>query len=68
MLLGQARREGLLRAADVDSLAMQLAAALEGPFVMYLAPAEDTAPESARREAALADSWESLVEHLLASR
>jgi polyketide synthase 12 len=68
MLLGQARREGLLHAADIDSLAMQLAAALEGPFVMYLAPAEDAAPDSARREAALADSWESLVEHLLTSR
>jgi AcrR family transcriptional regulator len=65
MLLGQARREGLLHTADIDSLAMQLAAALEGPFVMYLAPAENTAPESARQEAALADSWESLVERVL---
>ncbi|MGH3417889.1 MAG: TetR/AcrR family transcriptional regulator [Actinocrinis sp.] len=64
MLLGQARREGLLRNADIDSLAMQLAAALEGPLVMYLAPAEDTTPESARYEAALADSWESLIERV----
>lgn len=68
MLLRQARREGLLHTADVDSLAMQLAAALEGPFVMYLAPAEDTAPEPAGQAAALADSWESLVERVLTSR
>jgi polyketide synthase 12 len=65
MLLGQARREGLLHIPDIDSLAMQLAAALEGPFVMYLLPAENTAPESARQQAALAESWEALIEQVL---
>lgn len=65
MLLGQARREGLLPTPDIGSLAMQLAAALEGPFVMYLLPAENTAPESARQQAALAESWEALIEQVL---
>lgn len=65
MLLGRAQREGLRHDTDIDSLAMQLAAALKGPLVMYLAPAEDTAPEAALREAALADSWESLIERVL---
>lgn len=65
MLLGQARREGLLHTPDIDSLAMQLAAALEGPFVMYLLPAENTAPESARQQAALAESWEALIGQVL---
>jgi AcrR family transcriptional regulator len=65
MLLGQAKREGLLSTSDIDSLAIQLAAALEGPFVMYLAPEENVTADSARRAVALADSWESLVEHVL---
>ncbi len=65
MLLGQARREGLLRTPDIDALAMQLAAALEGPFVMYLLPAQNTAPESARQQAALAESWEALIGQVL---
>jgi polyketide synthase 12 len=64
MLLGQARREGLLRIGDVDSLAVQLAAALEGPLLLYLATERDSAAASARRPA-LADTWQTLIERVV---
>lgn len=67
MLLAQARREGLLHLVDIETLAVQLAAALEGPLVLYLEVDDQTAQESAR-QAALADSWESLVESILTPR
>lgn len=67
MLLGQARREGLLRISDLDTLAVQLAAALEGPLLLYLGVGEDAAEDSARRDD-LADSWEILVARVLTAR
>lgn len=67
MLLGQARREGLLQITDLDTLAVQLAAALEGPLLLYLGVDEDAAEDSARRDD-LADSWKILVERLLTPR
>jgi polyketide synthase 12 len=58
MLLGQAHRHERLDIADLDSLAMQLTAALEGPFLLYLTTADlALAPP-------LADSWQALIEHL----
>ncbi len=67
MLLGQARREGLLEISDLDTLAVQLAAALEGPLMLYLGVGEDAAEDSARRDE-LADSWEILIERVLTAR
>lgn len=67
MLLGQARREGRLDISDLDTLAVQLAAALEGPLMLYVAVDEDAADESPR-QAELADSWETLVECVLTAR
>lgn len=32
---------------------------------MYLAPEENATADSARRAVALADNWESLIEHVL---
>ncbi len=61
MLLGLAR-PGL---ADLDSLALQLTAALEGPVMLYVSaapqPAPGTEPGSAQR---LGDSWQALIERL----
>ncbi|GAA0354217.1 hypothetical protein NE235_07980 [Actinoallomurus spadix] len=66
MLLEQARREGRLDIADLDSLAVQLTAALEGPFMLYLATSacrpEQTAPVES--DLSLADSWQTLVERV----
>jgi AcrR family transcriptional regulator len=58
MLLIEARRNGRVDVADVDSLAMQLTAAMEAPFLLYLTTADlDPAPP-------LADSWQTIIEHL----
>jgi polyketide synthase 12 len=52
---------------DVDSLAVQLTGALEGPMLLYLATDEDaTTVESTNARDSLAESWQVLVERLLA--
>ncbi|MFD8384700.1 hypothetical protein ACFV2X_40310 [Streptomyces sp. NPDC059679] len=58
MLLGQAGVD----APDVDSLALQLTGALEGPILLYLpmSPRANKALHIAR----LADSWQILIERL----
>ncbi|MGW3565188.1 TetR/AcrR family transcriptional regulator [Streptomyces sp. NPDC000941] len=58
MLLGQAGVD----APDVDSRALQLTGALEGPILLYL-PMSPRA-DNARHIARLADSWQILIEHL----
>jgi AcrR family transcriptional regulator len=65
MLLRQARQEGV-DIPDLDSLAIQLTAALEGPFLLYLAtarplPEGDVATQSA---GPLSDSWQTLIERI----
>ena len=55
MLLGQLR----LGAADLDILAVQLTAALDGPLLLYMAAADPT--DARRVEQRLAQSWEDLV-------
>ncbi|MEU4342065.1 helix-turn-helix domain-containing protein [Nocardia sp. NPDC023852] len=58
MLLGRAD----IGVRDLETLAIQLTAALEGPILLYLrAPAEDDA-ELIRRS--LADGWQTLIERL----
>ncbi|MBV2356267.1 TetR/AcrR family transcriptional regulator [Streptomyces sp. J2-1] len=49
---------------DLDSLAVQLTGALEGPTLLYLAQPEPAAPPSPEVTEALADSWQLLVERL----
>jgi hypothetical protein len=50
---------------DLDSLAIQLTGALEGPMLLYLATSQ--APTAAPPGAAnrLADSWQALIERLV---
>ena len=56
MLLGQID----LGPADVDVLALQLTAALDGPLLLYLSAADlDRSPGTVRRQ--LAESWQDLV-------
>ena len=57
MLLGQLDLGG----ADLDMLAVQLTAALDGPFLLYLSASDLTAPPQAER---IADSWQDLVQRL----
>lgn len=58
MLLGQARPD----IADLDSLAVQLTAALDGPLLLYLAMSE---PKGTTAHASpLADSWQVLIERI----
>ncbi|GHI82728.1 hypothetical protein Sxan_00920 [Streptomyces xanthophaeus] len=58
MLLGQAE----LRGADLDMMAVQLTAALEGPFLLYLtaSPQEEPTDHIDR----MAHAWQDLVERL----
>jgi AcrR family transcriptional regulator len=65
MLISQARRDGLIEIDDVDSLALQLTAALEGPLLLYLAA--DSLDGSAPGMA-LAASWQILVEGVMRCR
>ncbi len=58
VLLGQAG----LDVPDVDSLAVQLTGALEGPILLYLSVPPRT--DDARHIARLADSWQLLIERL----
>ena len=64
MLLGQARRDGLLDITDLDSLAVQLTAALEGPLFLYLAT-DEASVHGSSPHAALADSWQTLIERVM---
>ncbi|TVZ04560.1 TetR/AcrR family transcriptional regulator [Trebonia kvetii] len=58
MLLGQLDLSG----ADLDMLATQLTAALDGPFLLYLAASGTTAtPGTAER---IADSWQYLIQRV----
>ena len=54
MLLGQLD----LGCADPDMLAVQLTAALDGPFLLYLSASDLTATPAAER---IADSWQDLI-------
>lgn len=65
VLLAQAQRERLLGSADLDSLTLQLSAALEGPLLLYLATDEDAHRELPRRTS-LADGWQFLIERIVA--
>jgi AcrR family transcriptional regulator len=65
VLLVQAQREGLLGAADPDSLAIQLTAALEGPLLLYLAT-DDDAGRALPRRTSLADGWQFLIQRIAA--
>lgn len=64
ILLEQARREGLLEISDVGALAVQLAAALDGPLLLYFATEKDPSRTSAHR-AELADGWRFLIERII---
>ena len=58
MLLGQMDLGG----ADVDMLAVQLTAALDGPLLLYLSASDLTAdPQAAER---IAHSWQDLVQRI----
>jgi polyketide synthase 12 len=57
-LLGQAD----LGAADLDMLAVQLTAALEGPFLLYLSAAGPT--DATQHTERMAQSWHDLVERI----
>lgn len=60
MLLGQAD----LDVPDLDILATQLSAALEGPLLLYLASAPPVETLDAGPARRLADGWQSLIERL----
>jgi len=53
-------QEARLGAADLDVLALQLTAALDGPLLLYLSGAEDAPAVSAR----LGQGWEDLVQRV----
>ncbi|GAA4089137.1 TetR/AcrR family transcriptional regulator [Nonomuraea soli] len=65
MLLGCAAHgagEARLRGADLDTLAVQLTAALEAPMLLFLtAPRQRETPELIKR---MADGWQDLVERV----
>ncbi|MCI3245730.1 hypothetical protein [Streptomyces spinosisporus] len=61
MLLGQAG----LGLPDLDSVAIQLTGALEGPLLFYLALPEPDTPPSPAAGRPLADSWSILIHRLL---
>lgn len=65
VLLAQAQRENLLAQADLESLTIQLTAALEGPLLLYLATDEEAGRELPRRTS-LADGWQFLIERITA--
>jgi polyketide synthase 12 len=62
MLLGEARRYGVLDITDLDSLSVQLTAALEGPLLLALMTLDLDVER--RADTRLADSWQTLIEHL----
>jgi hypothetical protein len=58
MLLGQLDLGG----ADLDMLAIQLTAALDGPFLLYLSASGTTAAFQAAER--IADSWQDLIQRV----
>lgn len=60
MLLGRLRLDG----ADLDMLAVQLTAALDGPLLLYFSPADRTGP--AETEERTARAWQDLVQRVCA--
>jgi AcrR family transcriptional regulator len=58
ILLTEARHQKRLDIKDLDSLALQLTAAMEAPFLVYLTT------EDLELVPPLTDSWQTLVEHL----
>ncbi|MEY9962623.1 AcrR family transcriptional regulator [Streptacidiphilus sp. MAP12-16] len=62
MLLGQMH----LGAADLDMLAVQLTAALDGPLLLYLSAAELT-EAATRSEERIAQGWQDLVQRVCRS-
>jgi AcrR family transcriptional regulator len=58
MLLGQLRLDG----ADLDMLAVQLTAALDGPLLLYLSASDLTEP--AGNEERIARAWQDLVQRV----
>ena len=58
MLLGQMR----LECADLDMLAVQLTAALDGPLLLYLSDSDLTEPAGA--EERIARAWQDLVQRV----
>ncbi|MCX5403038.1 TetR/AcrR family transcriptional regulator [Streptomyces sp. NBC_00335] len=61
MLLGQAELHG----ADLDMLAVQLTAALEGPFLLYLTASTEEEPTDHVER--MAQAWQDLVERVCRS-
>jgi polyketide synthase 12 len=59
MLLGQLRLGG----ADLDMLAVQLTAALDGPLLLYLSASDLTEP-AAGIEERVARAWQDLVQRV----
>jgi AcrR family transcriptional regulator len=59
VLLGQIH----LGAADLDVLAVQLTAALDGPLLLYLS-ASDLAEAAVQTEARIAQGWQDLVQRI----
>lgn len=68
MLLEHARREGRADFTDIAALTIQLTAALEGPFLLYLATTASMPEQSPDFESgpSLGDSWQNLVERVCA--
>ncbi|MEV1243331.1 TetR/AcrR family transcriptional regulator [Nonomuraea sp. NPDC050022] len=64
MLLGQAHQDELLDIADLDSLAVQLTAALEGPILLYLGMSRPFPADPTPASIPLADSWQTIIERL----
>jgi AcrR family transcriptional regulator len=63
-LLGQAKRDGQIDIADLDTLTIQLIGALDGPLILYL---NTTPPNRSENKAVLkklSASWTALVEHI----
>jgi len=58
MLLGQMRLDG----ADLDMLAVQLTAALDGPLLLYLSASDLTEPT--RIEERIARAWQDLIQRV----
>ncbi|MFF4833145.1 TetR/AcrR family transcriptional regulator [Streptomyces sp. NPDC001315] len=50
--------------ADLDTLALQLTAALEGPLLLFLSAPQPTNPPDPRAADRLGDGWQALVERL----
>jgi AcrR family transcriptional regulator len=57
-------RQADLGVRDPDSLAVQLASALEGPLLLYATSSPDAGPPAAEAGLRLADAWQDLVERL----